>query len=72
MAKIPKLPPEIGPLLTLGWAIPVWLLVGIFAGRWADGRWGLYPWMTLLGALFGIAGATYTVIRAVKQLDRNG
>lgn len=70
MPKLPKIPPEVGPLLTLGWAIPVWLLAGIFAGRWADGRWGLYPWMTLLGALLGIAGATYAVVGVVRKLDR--
>ncbi len=67
----PKLSPDIGLLLTLGWAIPVWLLAGIFAGRWVDARFGLYPWTTLIGVMLGMAGAAYTVYRAVKKIDRN-
>ena len=63
----PKIFPDLGMLLTLGWAIPVWLLAGIFAGRWMDARWGLYPWATLAGALLGMIGAGYTVVRAVQK-----
>ena len=58
-------------LLTLGWAIPVWLLAGIFAGRWIDTRWGLYPWATLAGSLLGMIGAGFTVARAVQKVSRN-
>ncbi|MCD6025020.1 MAG: putative F0F1-ATPase subunit Ca2+/Mg2+ transporter [Fibrobacteria bacterium] len=69
--KAPKLSPDIGLLLTLGWAIPVWLLLGIFAGRWMDTHWGLYPWATLGGALLGMLGAGYTVARAVRKISRD-
>jgi F0F1-type ATP synthase assembly protein I len=63
-----KLPPDLGMLLTLGWAIPVWLLCGIFAGRWIDAHWGLTPWATLAGGLLGMIGAGYTVVGAVKKV----
>jgi hypothetical protein len=65
----PKIPSDIGLLLTLGWAIPTWLLAGIFAGRWVDGRLALSPWATLAGASLGMIGAGYTVFRAVRKLD---
>jgi F0F1-type ATP synthase assembly protein I len=71
MAPRLKLSPDLGLLLTLGWAIPVWLLAGIFAGRWLDTHFGWYPWATLAGALLGIAGAGYTVMRAVQKIDRD-
>ncbi len=65
----PKISPDIAMLLTLGWAIPVWLLVGIFAGRWVDTHWGWYPWATLAGALLGMIGAGFTVARAVQKVS---
>jgi len=67
----PKIPTDLGLLITLGWSIPTWLLIGIFAGRWVDGRWNLYPWATLAGALIGMIGAGYTVFRAVKKVDHD-
>ena len=65
----PKISSDLGMLLTLGWAIPVWLLSGIFAGRWMDAHWGLYPWATLGGALLGMIGAGFTVVRAVQKVS---
>ena len=67
----PKISSDLGMLLTLGWAIPVWLLAGIFAGRWMDSHWGLYPWATLIGAFLGMIGAGYTVVRAVQKVGRD-
>ena len=64
----PKIPSDLGMLLTLGWAIPVWLLAGIFAGRWLDTHFGLYPWATLSGAILGMVGAGFTVVRAVQKV----
>lgn len=66
-----KISPDVGMLLTLGWAIPVWLLAGIFAGRWVDHHWGLSPWFTLLGGLLGMLGAGFTIFRAVQKVDRD-
>ena len=67
----PKISSDLGLLLTLGWAIPVWLLAGIFAGRWLDTRFGLYPWATLVGALLGMFGAGYTVVRAIQKISHD-
>jgi hypothetical protein len=68
-SKPSKIPSDLGMLLTLGWAIPVWLLCGIFAGRWVDSHWGWYPWATLAGAVLGMVGAGYTVVRAVQKVS---
>jgi hypothetical protein len=69
MSTSSKLPPDLGPLLFLGGGIAVWITGGVLAGRWADGHWGWQPWGTLGGALFGIAGAGFTVYRVILRLD---
>lgn len=53
----------------MGWSIAAWLVLGILAGNWADGRFGTGPWGTLAGAAVGIAGAGVAVWRTVRRLE---
>ena len=62
---------DLGILLTLGVSLAVWITGGVLAGRFADQHWGLQPWGTLLGALFGIAGSALTFYGIVRRLDQN-
>jgi hypothetical protein len=66
----PKLPPDLGILLTLGISLAVWITGGVLVGRWADLHWGWQPWGTLAGAFLGIAGSALTVYRIVRRLDQ--
>ena len=45
------------------------LVFGVFValGIWADGRLGWSPWLTLAGTLFGMAAATYLLIRETSS-----
>lgn len=60
---------ELGLLLGMGWSIAAWLVLGVLAGHWADGRFGIGPWGTLAGAATGITGAGVAVWRAVRGLE---
>jgi len=44
-------------LLGIGWYFALCLILGIGLGRWADGRTGLDPTFTLIGAGLGLATA---------------
>lgn len=45
---------EYGEFLGLGIQIAASLLVPLLAGIWLDKKFGLFPWLTVAGALFGI------------------
>lgn len=51
----------------LGTQFTVTLLVGVFAGIWADGRFGTDPWLTIAGSLLGIFAAMYVIIRETSR-----
>jgi F0F1-type ATP synthase assembly protein I len=67
----PKIPPEIGLLLSLGVSLAVWLTAGVLLGRGADSAWGWYPWGTLGGSLVGIGGAAANIYQIVRRLDQD-
>jgi ATP synthase protein I len=58
---------EAGPLLGIGTSLAVSVLLGVFVGRWADGRWGHEPLFTLLGAFVGLAVGMYGFVRTVMS-----
>ena len=59
-----------GFALGAGSELVVSVLLGFFAGRWLDGRFGTAPWLMLVGALTGISLGLYQLIRmAQKRLD---
>lgn len=57
---------------TLGFEFAGAVLAGIFAGRYADTHLGTEPWLMVLGAIGGIAGAIYRLIVVLQQLSRRG
>lgn len=52
--------------LGAGTELVVSVLVGVVAGRWADGRLGTSPWLALVGTIVGIAVGLYQLIRNVS------
>ena len=61
---------DLALLVGMGWSIAAWLVLGVLAGHWADGRLGSGPFGTLAGAAAGIAGAAVAVWRTVRRLDQ--
>ncbi len=50
---------------TIGLQFAFMLTLPIFAGHWVDEHWGIGPWCTLAGALFGFAGGTAWLYRRI-------
>lgn len=59
----------VGSWGTLGLEIVLSVMIGLFAGRWADGKLGTEPWLTLLGFFFGIGAAINSLMRTVREMQ---
>jgi len=41
------------------------ILLGVFVGRWLDGRWGTKPWLLIVGSVLGLVLGFYSFLRSV-------
>ncbi|MFC1679328.1 AtpZ/AtpI family protein [Elusimicrobiota bacterium] len=60
-----------GIAFSAGIGLVVSVLVGIFAGNWADKRFGIDPWGSLGGFFLGVTVGLYQLIRQAS-LPPNG
>jgi F0F1-type ATP synthase assembly protein I len=56
---------------TVGLEMAVSVLLGLFAGRWLDGKAGTAPWLMILGLTLGFAAGLRSVMRFVRLADRD-
>jgi len=63
----PDKPNPFAVALGMGTELVVSVLLGVFAGLWADKKLGSGPWLMLLGTLSGISIGLYSLIRATKR-----
>ena len=72
-----KKPPPVSPrarlalLSSLAFIFPVSIAVGGFSGHYLDQELATFPWLTLLGLLFGVAAGFINLFKAVKAFDKN-
>ena len=59
----------LGSWSTLGLEIVLSVMIGLFAGRWADGRLGTEPWLTVLGFFFGLGAAIKSLVRTTREMQ---
>ncbi|WP_082362207.1 AtpZ/AtpI family protein [Chondromyces crocatus] len=59
---------SVGNFGTLGLEIVLSILLGLFVGRWLDGKLGISPWMTLLWSAFGVGAAVKAILRSVRDM----
>ena len=60
----------VGDALQLGLSIVLAIFIGAAFGYWLDGKFGTFPYLSIIFFLFGIAAAGRNVWRTVqKQLD---
>jgi len=50
----------------LGLQFVVTMVLCVFAGTWADGKWGTTPWLTLVATLLGISTSLWMVIKEAR------
>ncbi len=59
----------LGSLSTVGIALVASTVIGYFMGRYLDGLFGTYPWLTILFLLFGIAAGFKNLYDQAKKLQ---
>jgi len=48
------------------------ILLGVFVGRWLDGRWGTEPWLLVAGSVLGLVVGFYSFLRSVLPVVKGG
>ena len=56
---------------TVGLEFGLSLLVGLFGGRWLDGKLGTGHWLTFIGFGFGVAAGYRAIYRAAQAVNRD-
>ena len=46
------------------------ILLGVFVGRWLDGRWGTEPWLLVAGSVLGLVLGFYSFLRSVLPISK--
>jgi ATP synthase protein I len=57
----------VGDALQLGASIVLAIFIGAAAGYWLDGKFGTFPYLSIIFFLLGIAAAARNVWRAVQK-----
>ncbi|MBI4376604.1 MAG: AtpZ/AtpI family protein [Elusimicrobia bacterium] len=55
-----------------GAELVVYALAGLFFGQWLDGKLGSGPYLMLLGAVAGISGGLYRLVRSTAKRNDRG
>lgn len=50
----------------VGFQLAATVIGGLLLGGWLDKRWGLTPWLTVVGLLIGSIGGFYNLIRILN------
>jgi ATP synthase protein I len=61
----------VGSYGTVGLEVALSVVVGLFAGSWLDRRLGTGPWLTVLGAAYGVAAAARALYRAARRATKD-
>lgn len=56
---------------SVGIELAVSVMIGLFFGRWLDGRIGTAPWMMILFLCLGFTAGLRSIYRFVRQADRD-
>lgn len=55
---------------SVGLELAISVLLGMFGGRWLDGRLGSEPWLMLVGICLGFAAGLRGILRAMDRASR--
>jgi ATP synthase protein I len=58
---------ELAYYSSLGFSVALSIFIGLFAGVYLDGKFGISPWLTLIGLGLGIAAAFKNIALALKK-----
>jgi ATP synthase protein I len=60
----------VGSYATVGLEFTLSIALGMFIGRWLDGRFETKPWLTMIGFAYGLAAGGRAIYRALKRANR--
>jgi F0F1-type ATP synthase assembly protein I len=63
--------PGWGQFLGLGLQMAVGVGLGLFIGGWLERKYGWQPWGTTIGALLGLAGGMYLLIKEALRMNKD-
>lgn len=55
---------------TIGLELVLSVMLGLFGGRWLDGKLGTGPWLAIIGFGFGVAAGVRAIHRGWKDMQR--
>ena len=58
---------ELAYYSSLGFSVALSIFIGLFAGVYLDRKFGISPWLTLIGLGLGIAAAFKNIALALKK-----
>ncbi len=62
---------QVGYLSAVGLEVAVSTVVGLFAGRWLDGKLGTDPFLMIVGLVLGVVAGFRSVYRSARKvMDR--
>jgi ATP synthase protein I len=62
---------QLGLLTTIPMILAVAPLIGYYAGRWLDGRFGTAPWISMILLLIGLVAGVRETILILKKAARD-
>ena len=60
-----------GRFAALGFEFAFSTVAGILVGRYLDGLFGTAPWLLVVGAMGGIAGAILLLVNTLQRMSHN-
>ena len=63
--------PQWGKFLGLGLEMAVGVGLGCVIGYWLDNKYGWAPWGMTIGAMLGLAGGMYLLIKQALQMNKD-
>lgn len=60
-----------GRFAALGFEFAFSTVAGILVGRYLDGLFGTAPWLLVVGAMGGIAGAILILVSTLQRMSHN-
>ncbi len=56
---------------SVGLEMGIAVILGLFFGKWLDGKAGTEPWLMILFVIFGFAAGFKGIFRARREADRS-
>jgi F0F1-type ATP synthase assembly protein I len=60
-----------GRYFGIGLEVAVGVSLGFLIGWWLDSRFGWEPWGTVVGAMLGLAGGLYLLLKEAMRMSKD-